>query len=65
MTKSIISALQIGSAPEGKAATLAAILRHERDIRNAGASLVVLPEALLGGYPKGESFGTRLGFRLP
>jgi len=25
----------------------------------------VMPEALLGGYPKGEQFGTRLGDRLP
>jgi nitrilase len=24
-----------------------------------------MPEALLGGYPKGEQFGTRLGYRLP
>ena len=25
----------------------------------------MLPEAVLGGYPKGEIFGTRLGYRLP
>jgi nitrilase len=24
-----------------------------------------MPEALLGGYPKGEHFGTRLGYRMP
>ena len=24
-----------------------------------------MPEALLGGYPKGEGFGTQLGYRLP
>ncbi|MDR3427892.1 nitrilase-related carbon-nitrogen hydrolase, partial [Silvimonas sp.] len=24
-----------------------------------------MPEALLGGYPKGEQFGTRLGYRTP
>lgn len=64
MTKSTISALQIGASPAGKAATLDTILRYEQDIRNAGTRLVVLPEAILGGYPKGESFGTRLGFRL-
>ncbi|MNF93700.1 Nitrilase [compost metagenome] len=25
----------------------------------------MIPEALLGGYPKGEGFGTQLGYRLP
>ena len=24
-----------------------------------------MPEAVLGGYPKGEDFGTRLGYRMP
>jgi nitrilase len=65
MTASIIAALQIGSAPAGTAATLEKVLGFESAIRERGADLVVLPEALLGGYPKGESFGTRLGFRLP
>lgn len=65
MTRSTVAALQIGAHPEGKAATLAQILSHEDAIRAAGASLVVMPEALLGGYPKGESFGTYLGYRLP
>ncbi|PSJ37384.1 carbon-nitrogen hydrolase family protein [Allosphingosinicella deserti] len=60
-----ISALQIGSDPSGKVATLANVLGFESEIRNSGASLVVMPEALLGGYPKGEIFGTRLGYRLP
>nr|WP_207544641.1 carbon-nitrogen hydrolase family protein [Sphingomonas jatrophae] len=36
-----------------------------RRIATTGARLVVMPEALLGGYPKGEHFGTRLGFRMP
>ncbi len=40
-------------------------MSYEAKIRSSGASLVVLPEALLGGYPKGETFGTRLGYRLP
>ena len=65
MAASIIAALQIGSAPAGTAATLEKVLGFESAIRERGADLVVLPEALLGGYPKGESFGTRLGFRLP
>lgn len=65
MTLSTIAALQIGSSPTGKAATLQHILSFEDQIRASGASLVVMPEALLGGYPKGEIFGTYLGYRLP
>jgi nitrilase len=30
-----------------------------------GASLVVFPEAFIGGYPKGFDFGARLGSRTP
>ncbi|WP_336369428.1 carbon-nitrogen hydrolase family protein [Rahnella perminowiae] len=59
----VVAALQIGSSPEGKAATLLNILSFEEQIRASGASLVVMPEALLGGYPKGEIFGTYLGYR--
>lgn len=59
----VISALQIGSRAEGTAATLDHILGYESAIRTAGSSLVVMPEALLGGYPKGEDFGARIGFR--
>lgn len=65
MTTKTVAALQIGSSPEGKARTLEHILSYESDIAASGASLVVMPEALLGGYPKGEIFGTRLGYRLP
>ncbi|PPC79226.1 nitrilase [Pokkaliibacter plantistimulans] len=65
MTRSVVAALQLGSLPEGKAATLELILSYEQAIRDSGAKLVVMPEALLGGYPKGEIFGTRLGYRLP
>lgn len=65
MTATTVAALQIGSAPEGKARTLEQILAFESEIAASGASLVVMPEALLGGYPKGEIFGTRLGYRLP
>jgi nitrilase len=40
-----------------KAATLI------RSAAKAGASLAVFPEAFLGGYPKGSSFGTLVGKR--
>ena len=65
MTNATIAALQIGSDPTGKAATLDKIMSHQADIRGANIDLLVMPEALLGGYPKGATFGTQLGFRLP
>jgi len=65
MPKSIVAALQIGSSPAGKGDTLEQILGYEAAIIDSGACLVVMPEALLGGYPKGETFGTQLGYRLP
>jgi len=65
MPKSIVAALQIGSSPAGKGDTLEQILGYEAAIIESGACLVVMPEALLGGYPKGETFGTQLGYRLP
>ncbi|WDD93624.1 carbon-nitrogen hydrolase family protein [Burkholderia sp. FERM BP-3421] len=65
MPSSVIAALQLGASPDGTRATLDAILGYEAEIRAREAALVVLPEAVLGGYPKGEIFGTRLGYRLP
>ncbi|MGE5827315.1 MAG: carbon-nitrogen hydrolase family protein [Micromonosporaceae bacterium] len=65
MTTTVVAALQIGTSPEGTAATLERILDYEPEISASGARLVVLPEALLGGYPKGETFGTRVGYRTP
>lgn len=63
MRKITVAALQIGSDYQGKAATLDRVLAFEPEIMASGARLVVMPEALLGGYPKGEYFGAQLGFR--
>ena len=65
MTLTTVAALQMGASPLGTQQTLADILAYESEIKASGARLVVLPEALLGGYPKGEIFGTRLGYLLP
>ena len=65
MTKATLAALQIGSDPQGKSETLAKILALEGEIAAASPDILVMPEALLGGYPKGSDFGTRLGYRLP
>jgi nitrilase len=46
--------------------TEASLAKAERLIAEAaGARLVVFPEAFLGGYPKGEDFGARVGSRTP
>lgn len=65
MTRSVVAALQLGSSPAGKADTLAQILGFAEEIRRKNLALVVMPEALLGGYPKGSNFGTWLGYRQP
>ena len=36
-----------------------------REAAAAGARLIVLPEAFLGGYPKGLDFGVTVGSRSP
>lgn len=63
MKKKIIAALQIGSSLQGTAMTLERILKYKESIQNSNCDLLVLPEALLGGYPKGADFGTRVGYR--
>lgn len=65
MSQIRIAALQMGSRKEGTDATLEAIMNKEEAIREKGVDLLVLPEALLGGYPKGSDFSTRVGYRLP
>jgi len=63
MKKRTLAALQIGSASQGTAETLNRILAYEKDIKRSACDLLVMPEALLGGYPKGADFGTRVGYR--
>ncbi|MCD6187416.1 MAG: carbon-nitrogen hydrolase family protein [Desulfuromusa sp.] len=63
MKRKIIAALQIGSSPLGTVETLDQILGYKESIQNSNCDLLVMPEALLGGYPKGSDFGTRVGYR--
>jgi len=65
MRDKIIAALQLGSDPDGTTATLDKVLAYEPDIKQSNCDLLVMPEALLGGYPKGADFGTRVGYRTP
>lgn len=63
MNKKTIAALQLGSSLLGKTETLESILSFKDTITKENCDLVVMPEALLGGYPKGSDFGTRVGYR--
>ncbi|ROS05411.1 nitrilase [Sinobacterium caligoides] len=63
MKKKIIAALQLGSSAQGTADTLRKILSYKERIKDSNCDLLVMPEALLGGYPKGADFGTRVGYR--
>lgn len=48
--------------PRGSAAKAAALIE---EAAGSGAKLIVFPEAFIGGYPKGNSFGTPVGMRKP
>lgn len=57
--------IQASSVPFQPAATVEKAARLAREAAAADARLAVFPEALIGGYPKGSSFGTPVGMRKP
>ena len=57
--------VQIASIPADPLATAEKAAAHLREAAGQGARLVVFPEALIGGYPKGASFGAPIGMRKP
>ena len=66
MTQAFTAAVvQASSLPTDSvgAATKAAELIAQASAK--GAKIIVFPEAFLGGYPKGASFGTPVGMRKP
>ena len=63
MTK--VAVVQIASNPNDSMATAASVAEKLHEVAAAGARLAVFPEALVGGYPKGESFGAPIGMRKP
>jgi len=58
-----IAAVQAGAILYDSEACVAKAERLLADA--AGARLVVFPEAFIGGYPKGQDFGARVGSRTP
>ncbi len=60
-----VAAVQPRGFPFDTAAALDHICAATAEAAAAGASLVVFPEAFVGGYPWGLSFGTAVGGRKP
>lgn len=65
MTSVRVAVVQAGSVLFDTAATLVKAERHLREAASQGAELIVLPEAFVGGYPKGLDFGITVGSRAP
>jgi nitrilase len=57
--------VQAASLPRDSLASAAKAAGLIRKAAGQGAKLIVFPEAFLGGYPKGASFGTPVGMRRP
>jgi nitrilase len=57
--------VQMASVPDDPLATAETAAARLRESAGKGARLVVFPEALIGGYPKGASFGAPIGMRKP
>lgn len=58
-----VAVVQAGSVYADIDATLERLDRLAREAADAGAVLAVFPEAFLGGYPKGLTFGSPVGRR--
>ncbi|MBB5702222.1 nitrilase [Ochrobactrum daejeonense] len=66
MSKSWKAAVaQIASIPDDSLASARKAAGAIRKAAGEGAKLIVFPEAFLGGYPKGASFGCPIGQRKP
>ena len=65
MTPFTAAVVQMASAPDDPLATARTAAARLREAADKGARLVVFPEALIGGYPKGASFGAPIGMRKP
>ncbi|WP_166828430.1 carbon-nitrogen hydrolase family protein [Brevibacterium limosum] len=55
--------VQAGSIPFDAGASVDKAIRLMREARDNGAEIAVFPEAFIGGYPKGSTFGATVGLR--
>ena len=60
-----VAVIQVGSVAFDTEATMARVERLVAEAASQGAVLAVLPEALIGGYPKWADFGATVGRRTP
>ena len=58
-----VAAAQVGSVLFNVSSTLVKVDNLCRQAAEADVRLLVFPEALLGGYPKGADFGAKVGSR--
>ena len=61
-TAAVVQAASLPTDPLASAMKAADLIR---EAAGKGARLIVFPEAFLGGYPKGASFGAPVGMRRP
>ena len=60
-----VAVVQAGSLLFDTKATLKKLARLATEAAQGGAELIVFPEAFVGGYPKGVTFGAHVGSRSP
>lgn len=60
-----VAVIQSASVPFDADAATTKAEKLIAEAASAGARLVVFPEAFIGGYPKGSTFGAAVGFRTP
>src|SRR3982074_2225994 len=65
MKKIRAAVVQAGSYVFDTPRTIEKLRTYCGEAQATGATLVVFPEAFLGGYPKGIDFGARVGSRSP
>src|SRR5262249_28782922 len=65
MTPARVAVVQAGAIPFDSDRSLAKAEKWIAEAATSGAQLILFPEAFIGGYPKGEDFGARVGSRTP
>ncbi len=65
MTQFRVAVVQAGAVPFDSVRSIEKACSLAADAAKQGAKLVLFPEALIAGYPKGLDFGARVGMRTP